>query len=80
MSYGFDDNMGKVPIEPMLNNLQNIFQTNINKIYNYIKLYLYLTSFKMFLSSILCAASTTGTGVNALAFAGRSSCLLPCAP
>ena len=34
MSYGFDDNMGKVPIEPILNNLQTSFQNNINKIYN----------------------------------------------
>lgn len=34
MSYGFDDNMGKVPIEPILNNLQTNFQNNINTIYN----------------------------------------------
>ncbi len=34
MSYGFDDNMGKVPIESILNNLQTSFQNNINKIYN----------------------------------------------
>ena len=37
MSYGFDDNMGKVPIEPILDNLQTAFQNNINKIYNAIK-------------------------------------------
>lgn len=34
MSYGFDDNKGKVPIEPILNQLQINYQNNVNTIYN----------------------------------------------
>ena len=34
MSYGFDDNKGKVPIEPILNQLETNYQNNVNTIYN----------------------------------------------
>ena len=37
MSYGFDENMGKVPIEPILNTLEQNYQSNVNTIYNTIK-------------------------------------------
>jgi hypothetical protein len=37
MSYGFDENMGKVPIEPILNTLEQTYQSNVNTIYNTIK-------------------------------------------
>lgn len=37
MSYGFDENMGKVPIEPILNQLEQTYQSNVNTIYNTIK-------------------------------------------